>query len=228
MVVGQSMGGMIATAYGRAHPEVAGIVNIDGTGQALPSSFPGAADETAARHRLQALLQDGVDEVMHAAAHTKDRVSGPETVERSVAKARQSAKDEGMDPEVLEAAMRRGVVPAGPGGSRWRHSCGGGELAAMLTGVLAYDTLTELHALECPALFISGSAIERDDGGLGEDEGAFRAGMAKDLDEFAQGTGRQLASLPTLHMVHLEMPRETATLVHAFAVSCAQRATSRL
>ncbi|HEX9889340.1 MAG TPA: alpha/beta hydrolase [Nitriliruptorales bacterium] len=216
IVAGQSLGGMIATAYGRAHPEVAGVVNIDGSGQALPSSFPGSDDEAALRRQLQQLLRDQVQAA-------RDRQDDPDDtfaekdVPGLVSDIRASAQQAGLDPDVIEAGARRGAVrtPAG----RWRQSWGNREQAAMLAGVLAYDTLAELRALTCPAMYVMGDAEGRDDGGLGEAAVPFQLGLKRDLAEFAAEAGRRLESLPTGHMVHLEMPEQTARLLHEFAAS---------
>lgn len=213
IIGGHSMGGTIATLYAQAHPRCAGIVNVDGSGAALPRSIPGVDDGP---RRMAELVASHAAELARTAGDPE--VGDAVWVESKVAEIAALADTYGLDGSLLEAATRRLYAPAGEG--RFQANPPPRPWATAYAALGGIQTFEILHTLTCPLLYVK--ATRHDPGDATGDEtellAAHNLGCELELDQLAATKPRfELARIECGHMVPLERPRQLAALILDFA-----------
>lgn len=169
-VFGHSLGGIVATYYGAAHPDCAGIVNIDGWGFGDPALYDGMSLDAAAG-TIDA-LRAKVDPLgSFPRAGDVTWAEGAQTV------LRQALLRRGVADEDLDRWLDRMVVSVGDG--RWQIRPDPVLYDSMRTDAGVFELLGEL---ECPALVLTSDASSA----LDKVTGARRRGVAKRLGTIQQ------------------------------------------
>jgi pimeloyl-ACP methyl ester carboxylesterase len=221
IVAGHSMGGMIATMYGDAHPECRGIVNVDGSGVAIPSSMPGVEDGPA---RLLAAIDEAARKEREAVVETPGGDAA--WVEAQVEQLRVAVEGSGMDWSVLEAGARRTYFRVSE--DRFEPNPSPRMWAVAYDDIRQLETFAILRRLKCPVLYIRASQEDPGEPSPGEpDPELLRAharGSAIEIDDIAAGNPRfQVRVAASGHMVNLELPHEVAAWLLEFAAGLTQR-----
>jgi pimeloyl-ACP methyl ester carboxylesterase len=169
-VLGHSLGGIVATYYGAAHPDSAGIVNIDGWGFGDPALYDGMSRDEAIGI-IDALRTKMDPLASFPRAGDAAWAQGARSILRQVLVRR------GLADEDLDRWLDRMVVPVGD--ERWQ----------IRPDPVIYDSMRSdagvfelLGGLECPALVLTSDI----NSALDEVTGARRRGVGQRLSAIQQ------------------------------------------
>ncbi|MFF2940708.1 alpha/beta fold hydrolase [Streptomyces niveus] len=202
ILVGHSLGGMLAAVYAERHPGVTpGVVDLDGVWWDAPESYEGA--ERASRERMDEMVRAGGGQVAPA-----------EYVAQQVAHAGQF----GIPAARAEASARASAVelPDGcwqtlPERDRWL------ELIDALDGL---DLFATLRRLTCPLLVVVGRRAQPTAPGMEWFEQLTATHMRRKKAELAQLVSERptarTVDLDATHAMLLEEPEAVARAVLAF------------
>jgi pimeloyl-ACP methyl ester carboxylesterase len=112
-VVGHSLGGIVATHYGVAHPEAPGVANLDGWGFGDPDLYDGME-----RHEAEATIERLRRNVDPLAAFEREGDATWSTQARALLRRAAAAKD--VDPADLDGWVDRMMLDTGEGRYRIR------------------------------------------------------------------------------------------------------------
>jgi pimeloyl-ACP methyl ester carboxylesterase len=209
IVVGHSLGGMVASEYA-ARYECAGVINVDGSGQTLPSRWPGLETDKALR-TFEELKARG-DKEMEASPDG----ATPEEAETGLAKLREWGRAQGISEAMLEAGARRGTRTGDDG--RVRSNPTARRMAAYMGPIGEMDIFEVYRRVTCPILHIVSTRGEpNEEAWIGEWMNAHRNGMRLDYDDLAaQRRDFRLESMDAGHMLNLELPKLVAQSITRF------------
>lgn len=202
ILVGHSLGGMLAAVYAERHPGVtAGVVNLDGVWWDAAESYEGA--ERASRERMDEMMRAGGGQVAPA-----------EYVEQQVAVAGLF----GIPAARAEASARASAreLPDGrwqtlPERERWL------ELIDALDGV---DLFATMRRVTCPLLVVVGTRVRPTAPGMEWFEQLTATHRARKERELAALVGERptarTVDLDATHAMLLEEPESVAQAVLAF------------
>ena len=214
IIVGHSLGGTIATLYARVHPDIQGIVNLDGFGLGKPEEYTSLplGSVTACLSQLCEMF-----------ASECGKSFSSEEIDGIVRGAGQEADQLGFPRALYESAIRRRL-----------HACGSNTFQGRPDQAQAreiwlqddeVDVFDVIKSLSCRALMVSAT-----DPGPGIDDVEELAMLMAERREIVQ---RQLASIarsPNVTVQHvnathnliLEIPTEVAAIIKNFAASISQ------
>ena len=216
VVVGHSLGGMVAAEFGAQTDDVAGVMNVDGSGQTLPSTWPGWKTEDALA-KFEELKAKGEAEANDA----PDGMTADEA-EKSLASLREWAEKSGISAEMLEAGAKRGARTGDDGKIRsnptWKR------MNAYMGPIGAMDIFEVYRRTKHPIVHIVSTREEpNEDASVVEWMNAHRAGMK--LDYAALESERpdfRLESMDAGHMLNLELPEHVAASIRRFVAEVAR------
>ncbi|WP_413806374.1 alpha/beta fold hydrolase [Streptomyces sp. OE57] len=200
VVVGHSLGGLVAVEYTRAHAgRVRGAVNLDGFWWGRPGQFAGA---------------ERVGEVLRSSAGA---IAPPEYIEEQVAHAARY----GIPSERAEAAARAAVRPLPDG--RWQtlpRRKAALEIYGELDRLGALGVTAWLDGVDCPLLLVQAGrpqpptpAMEWFDDFLAR----FARGLSAELDGLSRiRPSITVTGIDATHAMVLEAPEAVATLIAGF------------
>jgi pimeloyl-ACP methyl ester carboxylesterase len=210
VVVGHSLGGMVVSEYGARNDDVAGVVNVDGSGQTLPSTWPGWTTEDALA-KFEELKAKGD-------AEAKDAPDGmtAEEAEESLEQLRAWAQKTGISAEMLEAGARRGVRTDEDG--RLRGNPTWKRMNAYMGPIGRMDIFEVYRRTKHPIVHIVSTKEEpNEDASVAEWMNAHRAGMKADYATFAaERSDFRLEEMDAGHMLNLELPEQVAASITRF------------
>jgi pimeloyl-ACP methyl ester carboxylesterase len=195
IVIGHSLGGMVAARYGARHPGARGVVNVDGHGLGGPS-VPAAFHEF--RERLLANAPDVVE----------PRESGDSAWLDGILEAmRPQVEALGLSWRSAQLAIRRGYAPTADGG--WQRRPSNAFLATL--PAMGPDLFDIYRSVECPLMIFNCTGKDPSQGFPDELAVAFRDAVAHDLDELcADRPETTIVTVDHGHSVHLEAPELVA------------------
>lgn len=213
-VVGHSLGGMLAVMHGTRHPDVPGVVNMDGHGQGRPDQYDGIAEDVVQMRLAEnrKLVDAAVEQLLEAP------VIPSEALEH-VASATAAAI--GVDVVMVRHALQRGMIAA-EGGFRPRVKPA--FVAAIRDSVSELDFIAVHSNCTAPMLVYSALGAPPPPGGPGTDPGwwdehwtAFRRGLARGFATLSQ----RMPNLTFLeidgpHDFHVENPELVGQQVSSF------------
>jgi pimeloyl-ACP methyl ester carboxylesterase len=209
VVVGHSLGGMVASEYASRH-DVAGVVNVDGSGQTLPSTWPGWETE-AALAKFEELKAKGDAE----AASAPDG-STPEEADAGLNALLDWGRKAGIAEAMLEAGAKRGTVTGSDG--RVRTNPTAKRMNSYMGPIGQMDIFEVYRRTKHPIVHIVST---RDDGD--EDETvadwmrAHRDGMHLDYEKLiVERPDFRLERMDAGHMLNLELPELVAQSIMRF------------
>lgn len=210
VVVGHSLGGMVASEYGARNEDVAGVINVDGSGQTLPSQWPGWTTDDALA-RFEELKAKGDEEAQNA----PDGMT-PDEAEKSLEELRAWAEKTGIAAAMLEAGAKRGVRTGEDGRIRsnptWRR------MNAYMGPIGQMDIFEVYRRTKHPILHIVATKEEpHEDASVQDWMNAHRAGMKIDYAALAaERPDFRLEELDGTHMLNLELPAQVAASITRF------------
>ena len=213
--LGHSLGGMIASMWGRKHPEATGVINLDGHGNPRPDQYIGLDPAWVAERRAEL---DALQRRQLSA------LSGPLSEAQLVglgAQQRALAAQFGVPEAMFVEGMQRGLQVLGDG-TFLRPDPGGlgAEIYASLDEVNMFDLYREIS---CPLLLLN--AVDPPGGrpapmGLSwvvELSAAFRRGQTRDLEALAQSQGNVMVkTIEGTHGLLFEQAAAITTATLAF------------
>jgi pimeloyl-ACP methyl ester carboxylesterase len=210
VVVGHSLGGMVAAEFGAQTDDVAGVMNVDGSGQTLPSTWPGW-DTDDALAKFEELKAKGTSEAESAA----DGMT-PEEADAGLEQLRQWAQKAGISQAMLEAGAKRGSRTGDDG--RIRSNPTWKRMNAYMGPIGQMDIFEVYRRTTHPIVHIVATGEEpNEDASEGEWMNAHRAGMRLDYDELAaERSDFRLESMDAGHMLNLELPEQVAASITRF------------
>ncbi|MHB8509398.1 MAG: alpha/beta fold hydrolase [Candidatus Dormibacteria bacterium] len=205
VLVGHSLGGMVAALYARANPGCAGIANVDGSGTALPTQIPGVP---GGRERLQAMI-------VANAKTLRAEVVPPEKGDASWMEARIGVLHAGPEGIGGEAVRRRFTqLPDGEFQLNPSSACS----ASLYEAVNEIPTFEVLAELSCPLLYVKATRVEpAADPGMEQLMSAFNQGCKLELRRLERRNPRaKLITFDCGHLVPLERPTHLAAAILDF------------
>jgi pimeloyl-ACP methyl ester carboxylesterase len=210
IVVGHSLGGMVASEFAARSDDVAGVVNVDGSGQTLPSTWPGWSTEDALA-KFEELKAKGNAEAQEA----RDGMT-PEEAEQTLEQLRAWASSSGIAVEMLEAGAQRGVRTGDDGKLRtnptWRR------MNAYMGPIGQMDIFEVYGRTTHPIVHIVSTREEpNEDASVAEWMNAHRAGMRLDYEKLtAERSDFRVEEMDAGHMLNLELPEQVAQSITRF------------
>lgn len=209
--LGHSLGGMIASMWGRKHPEAAGVINLDGHGNPRPDQYMGLDPAWVAERRaeLDALQRRQLSAL--SGPLSEAQLVGLEAQQRAL------AAQFGVPEAMFVEGMRRGLQVSGDGTSLRPDPGGlGAEIYASLDEVNMFDLYREIS---CPLLLLN--AVDPPGGhpaplGLSwivELSAAFRRGQTQDLEALARSQGN--VTVKTIEGTHGLLFEQAAAITTA-------------
>lgn len=187
VVVGHSLGGMVAALCAGRPGLLRAAVNLDGHGRGTVAQYHGCSpDEVrAAWHRMREL----------AAALLPPPVAVAE-LEALCATAARAARDQGLPPATTTALLRRAYRPAEEGVLRFHP--GSQQQRELLDAVAALDLPAAYRSATCPLLVVRATVTEAVDPATAGLLSAYGVGLARELAAVA-------AEQPLLQVRELEV-----------------------
>jgi pimeloyl-ACP methyl ester carboxylesterase len=216
IVVGHSLGGMVASEFAARNDDCAGIINVDGSGQTLPSTWPGWDTDEALR-KFAELKEKGAAEALDA----PDGMT-PEEAEDGLVKLREWAEKTGISAAMLEAGARRGATTGDDG--RVRSNPTWKRMNAYMGPIGEMDIFEVYRRTKHPILHIVSTRDEpNEDASVGEWMSAHRDGMHLDYERLAgERSDFRMERMDGGHMLNLELPEQVAASIMRFVAEVAQ------
>ena len=216
VVVGHSLGGMVAAEFAARTDDCAGIVNVDGSGQTLPSTWPGWTTEDALakfeelKAKSDAAMGSGPDG------------STPEEAEAALAQLIEWGRKTGISEAMLEAGARRGTRTGEDG--RVRTNPTGRRMIAYMGPIGRMDIFEVYRRTKHPVVHIVSTRDEpNEDASIGEWMRAHRDGMHIDYERLAaERPDFRLERMAAGHMLNLELPQQVAASIRRFVTEVAR------
>jgi pimeloyl-ACP methyl ester carboxylesterase len=210
VVVGHSLGGMVAAEFAARSNDCAGIINVDGSGQTLPSTWPGWTTEDALA-KFEELKAKGDAEAQGA----PDGVT-PEESEEGLGKLREWAKNAGISAAMLEAGARRGTRTGEDG--RVRSNPTWKRMNAYMGPIGEMDIFEVYRRTKHPIVHIVSTKEEpNEDASIAAWMNAHRAGMKLDYASLtSERADFRLEEMDGTHMLNLELPEQVAASITRF------------
>jgi pimeloyl-ACP methyl ester carboxylesterase len=210
VVVGHSLGGMVAAEFGSRTDDCAGVVNVDGSGQTLPSTWPGWTTSDALA-KFEELKAKGEAEALEAPDG-----STPEEAEKSLEQLREWARTSGISEAMLEAGAQRGTRTGEDG--RIRSNPTWARMNAYMGPIGQMDIFEVYRRTKHPIVHIVSTRDEpNEDASVGEWMRAHRDGMHLDYEKLViERPDFRLERMAAGHMLNLEMPQQVAASIRRF------------
>jgi pimeloyl-ACP methyl ester carboxylesterase len=211
VIVGHSLGGMVAIRYAAEGRRCGAVVNVDGFGTGHPSEFPGYTEEEA-REKLEGFAAMSEKEFLDP------QDTGDEAwMDEAVVQYRKGVEAMGLTWETAEPLVRRGYRQLDDG--RWQTSPSGAINASMYRSLFMADHWAFYDKVSVPTLVIRSV---NDDHGMDDPETVrFLESMRVGLDTLlaervAQRPDFFVEHYETGHMVMWEKPAELITSIQNF------------
>ena len=212
IIVGHSLGGMIASIYAATSGVCAGLVNVDGHGTGHPSQFDGIPEDEVAA------ALDHFADLSVTSFESIVQTGDAAWVEAEIAEFVDMATKAGYAADVADTVIRRGFRPTADG--QWRMSPSSAVNSSMYVSFRGLDMPSYYRALACPSIIIdtNGDAEEEEDPEMALLLRAHGIGLRRQLREVAdENPNIELRTFKTGHMVMWDAPQELATLLIEFA-----------
>ncbi len=213
--MGHSLGGMIATMWGRKHPEAAGVINVDGHGNPRPEQYMGVDTDWVAERRAELDVLQRHQLLALSGPMSEVQLAGLEAQQRAL------ASQFGAPEALFVEGLQRGLEVRGDG-THLRPDPGGlgAEIYASLDEVNMFDLYREIS---CPLLLFNavdppgGRAAPLGLAWIGELTAAFRRGQTRDLEALAQSKGNvTVKTIEGTHGLLFEQTEAITTATLAF------------
>ncbi|MEU0843635.1 alpha/beta hydrolase [Streptomyces sp. NPDC005962] len=209
VLVGHSLGGMLAALYADAHPRTPGAVNLDGFGLGRPEQYAGLDPRTVA---------EGLDRARRVSRAAAGQVFPAEAAETIRAQQTAMAERLGFAPELLEEGIRRSLGETGDGRLFLRPERE--RAVEMLDALDALDMFPVYRRATRPLLIVRGTRLADQGPELAwfdELMAAYLKGLEAELGALAADQPRIVVhALDASHAMPLERPRALAELVRSF------------
>lgn len=207
VVLGHSLGGMIATMYAAAGHPCRAVINLDGLGGGAPSLYPGM-DRDVVHHRRH--------EQAKAYARALPDVYDPAAIRTALDRATRLATAFGYEPSIERASVLRSFHRHGR--SLWTRRPGA---QFQLDVVRAQDEWSVFEAtlrLPCPALIVRAGTMPQLTGLPSEYAELARsliAGIDNELERLTTTSSnvRCLTIPEATHLMHLQAVDQTASVI---------------
>ena len=218
VLVGHSLGGIIAACYAQAHPATRGVINLDGFGKGRPEQYVGIAP-IVVRERLRRVT---VLEAAHLGA-----VLTPQEAEAQIAQAQQpQPTDRGAEAQARVSALRRRFEAVAEGVAQRPSRA---EFVEIREQLALIDIFEVVASLRCPTLMVRATqptAQQADIPWLMELHAAHAKGMQSRLDQLAATAANiRVQYLDASHALVAEQPEAVAALISHFVNSMAYQAS---
>jgi pimeloyl-ACP methyl ester carboxylesterase len=214
-VVGESLGGMIASMWAREHPECPAAVNLDGHGMGRPDQYLGL-DETRVSTFLDGFRAAFLEQAAAADVPLDgDRVAGLLDQQRAM------ASRMGIDAALaVEMAERRLSTVDGRTWLRPRY-----QLVAELGELMGALDLIEIYGrIDCPFLLVNAteSLPAHEAPEWQELRCAYQRGLGREFARLAGANSRfRVIDFPATHLMVQQRPRLLAERVGGFLADAA-------
>jgi pimeloyl-ACP methyl ester carboxylesterase len=220
VIVGHSLGGMLAALYADAHPHTPAAVNLDGFGLAgRPEQYAGLDPRTVAEG------QERARQFSRAAAGQVFPPEGPEGLAAVRAQQTAMAEQLGVAPELLEEGMRRSLGRTGGGQLFLRPERE--RALEMLDALYEADMFPVYRGLTRPLLIVRGERLVEQGPELAwfdELMAAYMKGLETELKALAADHPRiAVRTVDASHAMVVERPRALAELVRSFTTGLGLR-----
>ena len=150
-VVGHSLGGLVGTLYGAAHPYCRGVVNIDGVGVSIPQRYP-VPDPAQARQSIVSMIES------LAATQPTESLPDPELlthaqVEERIAAVRKQQEEQGNDPAASVDYATRAYYLRQDG--YYQENPSARAVHALSSAIMSFDLFAVNPQVRCPLLFLA-------------------------------------------------------------------------
>ena len=214
LLVGSSLGGMVAVAYAARQPAGAArpraVVNIDGFGAGHPAQFPGISAD-----RLNAALDHWAAESIGSFGSSTDH-GDRSWVDSQVQAARPDVEAFGLAWEAVAGLIRAGFRPVG---DRFQRQPGNALNQAMYRSLRGYDMRPHYRAVSCPTLVLRAELRIPPDSAP-EDAAllaAYQQGLTAELAQLQRENDLvAVENIPAPHLAHLEWTSPLATKLVSF------------
>jgi len=212
-VMGHSLGGMIASMWGREHLHSAGVINLDGHGNPRADQYVGLDPAWVAEKRAQLDAMQKQQLAALSGPLDQPRLTALMTQQKTVA-ARVGA------PESLFVEGLERMLEVREGGTYLRPAIDGlgAEIYASVDGVDMFDVYRQIR---CPLLLFNVDESQGTAGAgplwIGELMAAFRKGQARDLQALAASQANvRLETMKATHALLFEQVDAIAEIVCEF------------
>jgi len=212
VVIGHSLGGMVAAAYGARNGGCAGVVNVDGHGAGHASQFDGI-DPVEVEAALDRFAEESV------AGFKSVQDEGDQAwVDSELAESRAWLEKAGVDWVTVEPLLWRGYRDLGDG--RWQRSPNAAVNSSMYLSLRGVEMMAHYRALTCPTLIFRTNDEPSPDPFIARMLDAYHVGLARQLGEVTAANPLvTVEHFASGHMIPLEAPTALAERLLAFVSS---------